>query len=505
MKLILAITFIGYLSSLVNALDLPMDDDVYIITDKNYGVLFNHTRDTEGAMLLYFYDESVTPQKDYYSEYKKAAKVLARNKEKIYCSKVYKRANYKIATFFKIEETPRIVVINSGEKMLHRYYEEEERTAEDLLFWARRIIAPGPKVFRNMREFKRIFNRGHHLVVGVFEDEQSPECKAFIKGGVICRYVNFAYTLNTTLGEELGLEDPTNAVAFFYKQEMMNHTETKILRKTNSSETIYQFVKENHNLPIDLYTKYSDLYYDSEKMMTLLLFDKIDLSKENKAVSFYRTHLSGIYEDLKNKTQFAVSSEDEWRHLNYLLDTSREVELVARKNQQWYKSLAPVSSSLDPFNFTLVKEFIDDVYYDRIEPFVRSQEPFVKNNTNGIINLVGRNFNEFTNQTGHEFIIMFYVPWNPRCAKFRTELEALANGPLKEIENFHVVQMEADKNYVPPLYQVGEMPTIYFLKDQVKHRPMIYKSGYSRKQMIGFLELYSDLYQAHVGITQEDL
>jgi hypothetical protein len=75
-------------------------------------------------------------------------------------------------------------------------------------------------------------------------------------------------------------------------------------------------------------------------------------------------------------------------------------------------------------------------------------------------------------------------------------MESLANGIFKEIENFHFVQMGIDQNYVPTKFQVGALPTIYFVKQTYK--PMIYVEKQTEENILDFLGRYSDVYKAYI-------
>lgn len=146
----------------------------------------------------------------------------------------------------------------------------------------------------------------------------------------------------------------------------------------------------------------------------------------------------------------------------------------------------------------MFEDFVYDVYYDRIEPFVKSEPLPAESHQNGIITLVGRNIDEIVNQPGHEYFIMFYADWNPRCKKMRLELEELANGYFKDQDfpNIHFAQMDINRNYVPKRFAVQELPTAYFVKESVQKKPMIYKKTLGSVQE--FIEKYSDVYELNL-------
>ena len=482
-----------------------VDQDMFIITEKNFAKMFNYTRENEGALLMYFYDEGMSTKDDYIDEYQKAAQKLSKDGDKIYLGKVSRYLNQRLAQAFKVFETPNLVILASNEGMLHRYY-EGEKTSEDIIEHMRRIIAPGPNTFNTLNEFYKVMDEGrHHLVAGFFEDPESQECKAFIKAGVIMRYVEFIYTTNTTLGEILGLETPENAVALFYKRQLLNSTEPRFVERKDKNQNIFHFVSDHIILTVDIYDKYNDLFYKSgEKIVTMVSFEKFDYEKNKNSIAYYRTEMEKLNDKLHLYTDLAIVSEDDWRFTTNMLDLSKSVELIAVKNLKWYKSLQPVVTPQNTFDPVVFEEFVYDVYYDRIDPFVKS-EPVPENNyTNGILNLVGKNIDKFVTQPGHESIVMLYVTWNPRCKQFRKELEKLANGVLKNVPNFHIVQMDTAKNYVPSRFPLDEMPTVYFIKDGVHKRPMKYAGKRTAGKMLNFIEQYSDIYPQHQKLPFTD-
>jgi hypothetical protein len=229
------------------------------------------------------------------------------------------------------------------------------------------------------------------------------------------RYQKFSYTTNLTLGEELGIEDPKDAVAIFYKRQLLGENEPRFKLKQDDTN-LYDWAVDNYLLNADLYDHHSSLYFvDDHRFSTFLLFEHIDLSVENATYAYYRQQIGSLYDKLKPYTFLGITSSSYWKFLPYLIDTNHPLELVAVRDNVWYKSSVPAVFPNNTFNHKAVEEFVYDVYYNRIKPAVRSatvpQNPF----NNGIKELVGSNFEEETSQDGQEYLIMFYGDWNPRC------------------------------------------------------------------------------------------
>ena len=311
------------------------------------------------------------------------------------------------------------------------------------------------------------------------------------------RYQKFGYTTNLTLAEELGIENPKNAVAIYYKRQMLNANEPKFLEKKNDKLNNYEWAVENYLLNVDLYDLHSSLYYTHEhKFLTVLLFNEIDLSSHNSTIAFYRDQLNSLYDDLHLYTFLAIASSDHWKFLPYKLDTQHPVELAILKDQQWYKASDKVMDTNNIFNHDVVVEFVHDVYYNRTLPFVLSEQIPKKPFKNGVMHLVGKNFEEEITKEGQDFFIMFFTTWNPNCAKFRIIMQDLANNEFKDVKNFHFVQMDESKNFVPTKFKVGELPSLYLYKQDYK--PMVYLEAKTKEQVLSFIERYSNVYKAHL-------
>jgi hypothetical protein len=81
----------------------------------------------------------------------------------------------------------------------------------------------------------------------------------------------------------------------------------------------------------------------------MLSFEDIDLTKENSVVGLYRNELNLLYPKLNSYSYLAVTSENHWKFISNLLHTSRSVELVALKDQKWYKSERSVIGKISIF------------------------------------------------------------------------------------------------------------------------------------------------------------
>lgn len=395
-----------------NASIVERTNHVFKITDKNFEQMVNFTRDNEGALLLYFYSDWAEPTHNFYTEYQKAAKQLHNDGDAIYLGKVNAAHERKLVNNYEVYDYPKVIVLASNEGMKFRIY-EGEKTSEDIVEHMRRIIPQGPKFFQTLEKFYEIASQGHHLVTGFFESNTNEDYKLFVKGARIMRYVNFAYTTNIQLGEKLGLKNPKNGIAIFYKREMLGNSENKFLEKQDDS-TLYQWVTNNYLLDVDVYSLPSSLYYvDEYRFITMLVFRQINLKEPNPNIVYFRNRMGAMYEKLKPYTFLALASEDHWKFLAEKIDSQNPVELVAFKDLKWYKSEVPIMRANFTFDAEVLENFVHDVYYNRIPEFVKS-EPFPEQEyDSGIRNLVGRNFEQEINKPGEEYIIMFYTEWNP--------------------------------------------------------------------------------------------
>lgn len=155
------------------------------------------------------------------------------------------------------------------------------------------------------------------------------------------------------------------------------------------------------------------------------------------------------------------------------------------------------------FKPDVFESFATAVFNNETEPFVMSQPVPAQKYKNGIMQLVGSNFEAELARPGHEFFIMFSVTWNPRCRKFRAEMETLANSVFKDVDYIHFVEIDESENYIPQRFVVGEMPTLYFVKENYK--PMVYKQNKTAEQVTKFIERYSNYYKktAKTGAAAE--
>lgn len=313
------------------AFDCRKDGSVYEVTSQNFDEIVKFTQDNDGALVVFFYRTYTDLISNFYIEFQKAAKTLFHDGDKIYFAK----SSWNPGLSFR--EIPSVYVFASNEGMKYRIYDEKEKTADDFVKYFRRIVPQGPKEFSTADEFDQLRLNKHHSIVGFFDSHNSDECKSFIRSAPIMRYLNFMFTTNTKLGQQLGIANPNNTVALFYTEQLLGPDEPRFVVK-DTDETLFVWVYKHYLLPVDVYTLHSSLLYEADpKQITMLVVDKIDLSSFNSTVVYYRTELSKLASKLSPFTHVAIASVAEWKFLPYKLDTKHPVELAALKDQQWHK------------------------------------------------------------------------------------------------------------------------------------------------------------------------
>ena len=215
---------------------------------------------------------------------------------------------------------------------------------------------------------------------------------------------------------------------------------------------------------------------------------------DNDNITNYRDYLNQALPEVENMTELALVSANHFKFLYSRIDPTHFAELVALKNGEWYKSLTPPMSENGTFRFDILKEFVENVYYDRIEPFVKSEPIPDEMYKNGITYLVGQNLESNIDAPGEEYLIMFTVSWNPRCDEFLHVMEDLANNEFKDVPGFNFVTIDSSLNWIPNRFKLHDMPTIYFVRDDYK--PMRYIKEKSKEGIMKFLSDYSKLYQS---------
>ena len=472
---------------LTTAFDCRRDGSVYEVTSQNFDEITKFTQDNDGALVVFYYRTYTDLISNFYIEFQKAAQILFQEGDKIYFAK----SSWNPGLNFK--EMPSVYVFASNEGMKFRIYDEKEKTADDFVKYFRRIVPQGPKEFSTIDEFNQLRLNKHHSIVGFFDSHNNNECKSFIRSAPVMRYLNFMFTTNIKLGTELGIASPNNTIALFYTEQILGPDEPKFVVK-DTNETLFVWVYKHYLLPVDIYTLHSSLFYEANpKQITMLILDKIDLTNNNSTLVYYRTELNKLADQLSPLTHIAIASQAEWKFLPYKLDTKHPVELASLKDQQWHKWLSKVIGSDLSFKPEVFVNFTQDVYHNRTVPFVMSQPVPAQKFKNGIMQLVGSNFEAELARPGHEFFIMFSVTWNPRCHKFRKEMEKLANTVFKDVDYIHFAEIDESENYIPEKFVVGEMPTLYFVKENYK--PMIYKQNKTAEQVTRFIERYSNYYK----------
>lgn len=119
-----------------------------------------------------------------------------------------------------------------------------------------------------------------------------------------------------------------------------------------------------------------------------------------------------------------------------------------------------------------LKKFVTDFNSGSLIPFIKS-EPIPEEQTEAVVKVVGKTFDDIVTNSEKDVLIEFYAPWCGHCKSLKPKFEELATKLSKE-SGVTIAAIDATANSFPPLFNVNGFPTIYWVPKNARNKPVQY-------------------------------
>ncbi|VDN17991.1 unnamed protein product [Gongylonema pulchrum] len=103
------------------------------------------------------------------------------------------------------------------------------------------------------------------------------------------------------------------------------------------------------------------------------------------------------------------------------------------------------------FSVENLKKFVEDIIADKLEPYLKSEDPPEKQGDVRVV--VAKTFNEEVIDVQKDVLIEFYAPWCGHCKALAPKYDELGK-KLADEPNVVIAKMDATANDAPPPFTV---------------------------------------------------
>ncbi|CAF1472703.1 unnamed protein product, partial [Didymodactylos carnosus] len=470
-----------YMKQYANPTWTPPPSAVVILTTEN----FTQFTQNEPLSLVEFHAPWCGMCKKLEPQYEKAA---SRLKEKnIKLAKVDATQEVQLAKDYNITGYPTLFVFRQGGK---KSPYDGENTEHAIVQYMQDMQSPPSQELNTSNEYKKLF--AYHdkvYVIGIFPDQNTPLYGQFIDFANMNRKsYKFAHTFHSTNIPALNDIKTLPVILVQYHPDIRSkyENEKNVFSKASATiDDIQEFVKKYQAPLVGILTEDTLQKYSKLRPLCVIFYD-VDFSFEHREqTQYWRQKILNVAKDYKNTITFAISDEEKMKAMLKefgLEDSSEDVNVGCHKDGMKYRM-----DDDDEFTSDSFREFIEKLDKGKVKPFIRSQAVPKKAVTNGIMNIVGSNFEQIVNDKSKDVVVFFYAPWCGHCKNFISTYSQIAQS-YKDSKNLLFTQIDATSNDISGVYQISGYPTLYFVPSNDKSKPIIYSGDRSIDDFKKFID-----------------
>jgi len=355
------------------------------------------------------------------------------------------------------------------------------RDAEGIVKYMRGQAGPSAKELKSVADFDKFIGDDDYSVIGFFESESKLKDSFHKVADTERDRFRFAYTSDADIIKKTGYTDD---IVVYVPKKLQNKFDPNEFKYDGNYDTdkIKQFLIQDTVGLAGVRTPSNEFQYSKLPLVTVIY--NLDYVKDPKGSNYWRNRVLKVAQDYKRKVHFTVANKD---------DYAGDIEkfgLADRKDSD--KPLVTMTTKdgrfgLDKeFSIDNLKQFVEDVLADKLEPFVKSEA--VPESQGDLKVAVAKNYRELIGDADKDALIEFYAPWCGHCKQLAPKYEELAT-KLKD-EDVIIAKFDATANDVPPGFDVKGFPTIIWLPKDTK-TPIPYNAGREVKDFIKFIAEHS--------------
>mmetsp|Transcript_21354 Transcript_21354/g.27779 ORF Transcript_21354/g.27779 Transcript_21354/m.27779 type:complete len:321 (+) Transcript_21354:460-1422(+) len=235
--------------------------------------------------------------------------------------------------------------------------------------------------------------------------------------------------------------------------------------------------------------------YEGTGLPVVTLFTAVDLEKNSKGFDYYANRLRKVAVDFKEKLVFNIGDKSDFEYLldDYDLELTDKKDIgVGLKLDDHYYHME------DSFSVDNLRVFLEKYLAGELTPKIK-ETPSEPPSSHGqdddeddgtpsaVVTLTNDNFNEVVMAEGTDVMVEFYAPWCGHCMQLKPTYKKLA-GVFEAVPSVTVAAMDATAHDIPEGFDVQGYPTILFLANGAKDKPVSYDGARELSSMVSFIK-----------------
>ncbi|KAA3674400.1 protein disulfide-isomerase A1 [Paragonimus westermani] len=439
---LLALLF-GLLSVTSGESEFREENNVAVLTKDNFESACNKYK----FCLVEFYAPWCGHCKALKPEYEKAAEILKTEAPDVLLAKVDATVETDLAQEHGVTGYPTLKFLKNGEWVDY----SGGRKADGIVTWVKRKTQPSLQEITTLVDFDPFINSSDVVVVGFFKDKASDARAHLEKAADVLDKYPFALTFSQEILDKYGVENDVQVTVFKSFDEGRSHYEGEL-----DSEKIVEFVRrESIPLVVDFSQESAGNVFGSSIRIHVVAFAQKSVDYDK-----IKTEITPVARTFKGKAHFLIIDtdlEDHHRILDFFGMSKSDVPSyrIINLSDDMIKYKPDTSDFSEPSMTSFIKEVLEGTR----KPFLMSQEIPPESNEPVRV-LVGKNYNEVTQDDSKAIFVELYAPWCGHCQQLAPIWTQLGE-TYKDEDDIIIAKMDATANEAEGL-RVNSFPTLKY-------------------------------------------
>lgn len=442
---------------------------------------FNITLSKNDFVLITYYTTDCGPCETFLTDFEYAGRTTIRNQPPILFAKINCAEEKSHTLCYDITNIPAVKFYKFG-----RYSDDFKiRKRENIALYAAKMVKPDVERIYTKREFVNYLASTNYAVIGMFFDSTSELMSAYMNVTNLM-YQRFDYAW-TSSKEIMNYQKVSKGIVVYKPDYMRNEFEEdySVYNSIPDLDKIKRFLLKNFHGLVGFKRPENRDEFHSPLVTVFYDFNFKDDYEESKRVR--RTFVE-VANEFRGLTKFAMSRTSDWPGLlenmgfSHLNETRHKPIVTAvDANERKYVMDGEYTTET-------LKRFLTGFLGKSLTPYIRSGETPVENN--GVFfEAVARNLEEVAFSGDRDTFLYIYDPDCGVCQMIKPQIEKL--GKALQNDDVFLCRINGVINDLPKLVKPVAYPTIYYLRKNRKHKPIMHFGGTHFLDLIRFIAKHS--------------